>query len=468
MTAKDYIRISPFIIFYFILTIFVSGNFFFWDTVQLASSQAHWFYDHNFNYMFLPEIIDSGHPPLFGLYIAIVWKFFGRTLEASHFAMFPFLVGIIVQLYRLLNIFFENKFIPFILVVLLADPTLLAQSILVSPDIVLVFFFFLSLNSILKNNKAVLVISLIFLSLISMRGMMHVVILFIFNVLYLYLNQKRISWKELFSVVLAYIPAGLISGTWLCLHFLKTGWIGYHDNSPWYGSFSVVDVKGFIRNIFIFGWRVADFGRIFIWILAIPVVFYSLKRNMINDKSKLFLGLFFISVIILVPNLLLHANLLGHRYLIIIYLSFALFIFYQLSLLSSGWLVKSSIITVIVLLCGNFIVYPEGVSQGWDASLAHYPYYNLRREMIAYIKDQKIPFKKIGTAFPNNIEMKYVDLEATSFNFTDKDLSKNEYVFYSNVFNDFTDKEIEELKKWEVVKELKSLTVYVILYKKQE
>jgi 4-amino-4-deoxy-L-arabinose transferase-like glycosyltransferase len=466
MKKIDYIRNLPHLFLYLILTIYVSGNSFFWDTIQLTSSQAHWFYDNNFKYFFLPEHIDSGHPPIWGFYIAILWKIFGRNLEVSHFSVLPFLFGIIIQIHRLLKVFFDGKTSYVILLVLLADPTLLAQSILVSPDIALVFFFFLSFNSILKNNKTVLGISLVLLSLISMRGMMHVAILFIFHLFYIYLREKNIFIKTLSFVVLTYLPAGILAALWLYLHFLKTGWIGYHNNSPWMGSFELVDLKGFARNIFILGWRLIDFGRIWIWLLAIPVFFYSFKRNQINENSRILAVLFFITIFVLTPNMLLHTNLLGHRYLIIIYLSFALLVFYQLSLIAPLYIKRVSISMVILLLCGNFLVYPEGIAQGWDASLAHYPYYNLRREMIAFVEKEKIPFEKIGTAFPNNIDIKDIDLANTSLKFADRDLDKNEYIFYSNVFNDFTDKEICELKKWHIIKKLESLTVNLVLYKK--
>jgi hypothetical protein len=464
MTLKDYKVISPFLLFYLALTFFVSGNSFFWDTIQLGSSQAHWFYDNDFKYLFLSKNIDSGHPPLFGFYLALLWKFFGRTIQVNHFAMLPFLLGIIIQLYILLRKFFEEKYILFLLLLLLADPTLLSQSILVSPDIILVFFFLLSLNSLLQNKKMLLVISLIFLAMISMRGMMHVAIIFLFSIFNIYLEEGKISSKRL-SILLCYIPAGFIAGLWLYLHFLHTGWVGYHDDSPWSGCFQPVDTKGLIRNIFIFGWRMLDFGRIIIWILAVPVLYFSAKRSVLDKNSKKMLGLFLISIMVLVPTMLLRTNLLAPRYLIVIYLSFALLIFYQLQLLKPDLIKKLSLCVVFVLLCGNLLVYPEGIAQGWDSSLAHYPYYKLRKEMMEFIKSEKIPYNEIGTAFPNNVDIRHIDLADSSYGFANKDLKKNKYVFYSNVFNDFTDEEIKELKKWPVIKRIKSLTVEVVLYK---
>src|SRR4051794_38753575 len=103
MQRSDLKILWPFLCFYILLTFFVLHNSFFWDTIQLGSKQAHWFYDHNFKFFFLPEIIDSGHPPSFGIYLAICWKLFGKSLPVSHLAMLPFLLGIVIQVYLLLK-----------------------------------------------------------------------------------------------------------------------------------------------------------------------------------------------------------------------------------------------------------------------------------------------------------------------------------------------------------------------------
>ncbi len=48
------------------------------------------------------------------------------------------------------------------------------------------------------------------------------------------------------------------------------------------------------------------------------------------------------------------------------------------------------------------------------------------------------------------------------------DLSKDKYVFYSNICNVFTDEEIDELKnQWLVEKEYRCLQVRVTLYKRR-
>ncbi|NJO86864.1 MAG: hypothetical protein HC821_02075 [Lewinella sp.] len=71
-----------------LLVYFWTADFpFFWDSIQLASRQATHFYDGGG--LLLPNAIDSGHPPGFGLYLAIWWQLPGRQLWVSHLAMVP-------------------------------------------------------------------------------------------------------------------------------------------------------------------------------------------------------------------------------------------------------------------------------------------------------------------------------------------------------------------------------------------
>ena len=146
-------------------------NFFFWDTVQLASKQAHFFYENGFNSFILPNEIDSGHPPTFGAYIAFCWMVFGKTLPVSHFAILPFYLGILWLAYIIGRNYISEFGIAFPILCFL-DPTLSAQSILVSPDILVLFFFLLSWVAILQKKEKLLAISVMALGLLSMRGMM--------------------------------------------------------------------------------------------------------------------------------------------------------------------------------------------------------------------------------------------------------------------------------------------------------
>jgi hypothetical protein len=85
----------------FLLVVTNRNNGFFWDTIQLASQHGNYYYSNNFSNLLLPIELDSGHIPTFGMYIALIWKVFGRTVEASHLAMLPFAIGIVWQLNNL-------------------------------------------------------------------------------------------------------------------------------------------------------------------------------------------------------------------------------------------------------------------------------------------------------------------------------------------------------------------------------
>ena len=118
-------------------------------------------------------------------------------------------------------------------------------------------------------------------------------------------------------------------------------------------------------------------------------------------------------------------------------------------------------------MTGNLWVYPKHIAQGWDATLAHVPYYELRNQMIQYIKKEGIPIHEVGTVFPNIGPFEIYDLQGQTTGFVKKDLAKNKYFFYSVVYNDVSDEELQELaRNWTVLKEYKTGNICVILYKK--
>lgn len=456
-----------------ILTIIVRNNSFFWDTVQLGSIHGQFYFDNNFSSFLLPENIDSGHPPTFGIYLALVWKIFGKSLITSHFAMLPFLIGIIFQLQKIVKYFFKNSIFTFVFILLLLlDPCLAGQAVLVTPDIAVVFFFLMSLNGIFNEKRKLLALGIIGLCLISMRGIMVAAAIFSLDFLnYIFILKKEIKLKSIFVNTLPYYVGVGLGLSFLLFHYLETGWIGYHENSPWAPAFEKVDLQGVIKNIAILGWRLLDFGRVFLWfILLIIGIKIFRKKQKIDLKTQQLLVLFSTLIFFLTPALIIHKMLLGHRYLLPIFLviDFIAVYFIYKYVEKREWKVTFFIICLLGLSLGNLWVYPKKISQGWDSTLGHLPYYELRNDLIDYIEKEQIPFKKIGSAFPNLLSLKYIDLENEEKHFVEKDLEKQEYIFYSNIFNDFTDEEIDELERnWKVVKEFKRLNVCVILFRKK-
>lgn len=386
---------------YVIFTTLVIGtsNFpFFWDTLQLASKHACYFYDNGFTSIILPNNIDSGHIPTLGFYIALVWKIFGKSLLVSHLAMLPFVWGIVYQSIRLTKRLFDGQWQVAALLLLLADATLMAQCTLVSPDVILICFFLMALNYFFSDGKTGLAIALIGLTLASMRGMMCVAALFtgitIIRSSGSFTHGVRTTLKRLipegFRVLPVFIPAMAIAGAYFGWHFYKTGWIGYHKDMPWYDCFEMVNAKGAVRNVFITGWRLIDFGRLFIWLAGLVCVWhYFRKRPALNPVIGQLICFFICILIALGQAGVLHKNLAGHRYLLPLYLLACLVVcYYVFHIITSG---KVRTIFTIVMLAGlfsgNFWVYPDKVAKGWDATLAYLPYHPLRDKMMLYLSN---------------------------------------------------------------------------------
>jgi hypothetical protein len=192
-------------------------------------------------------------------------------------------------------------------------------------------------------------------------------------------------------------------------------------------------------------------------------------RSVFDEDTK---RVFFLLVFVLgfsCPTFLLYNGLAGHRYLIPVYLCASLLavhltihvIFVHIK--SKAWIIAF----FLSLLSGNFWVYPDKVSKGWDSSLAYLPYFDLREKMISYIKKEGIPMGNISSVFPNEVSFDIIDLSNDTTRFNGKML-KSPFVFYSNVYNDYSDDDLDELKlKWKKKKEFCKGQVRVTLYEKQ-
>ena len=99
---------------------------------------------------------------------------------------------------------------------------------------------------------------------------------------------------------------------------MHTGWIGHHPNSGWAASFEIVDARGLAKNIAVLGWRVLDFGRVF---LFIPLMFliYRYTQGIPRKTSLQLIFLLMLLVLIITPILVVHKGLVLHRYLLPIF-----------------------------------------------------------------------------------------------------------------------------------------------------
>jgi len=414
------------------------------------------------------------------MYVAALWLLFGKTLVVSHWSMLPFLLILVVQWFKLGRRLVGKSLLPYFMLYLMIDPVIASQASLVSPDLVLAACFLLLVNSVYEGAKNMHILSVIGLGMISTRGMMVAFLVFIWQ--YFFIRRRRESQARLahlVDVLYPYLPGGMMASLYLVYHYWATAWIGYHANSEWAPSFAFADIQQVLKNGIVLIWRLLDFGRLFlvggilfmIWILWNR---NSLIKGLIDPQLKKVWALLVILLIGLGFSFLIYAGLQQHRYLIPVYLSLTLLFFLIIKELPSDrWTPKLKSLFVggvaVGLLTGNLWIYPDRISQGWDSTLAHWPFFELRSQMLAYINTSEIPLEEIGTAFPEIGAVKFKNLSEDLSGFKAKDMQTDKFILYSNIMNDYSDTELWRLREeWEVLHEIRKRGVKMILYRRPE
>ncbi len=463
---KKGFRIFLFFTVSLIFTLLNSNKFFFWDTISQISVPANWYYENNFKYFFVPDVSATGHPTFVGMYLALAWKLFGRTLFVSHVALFPFIFGILFQLFRYIEKSNEKDlFLWAVLIFVIFDPTLVSQLSLITFDVVQIFLFLWCINSIIDKKYIQLSIAFTAICSTSLRGMICAGGIIIFSFLHDYINDKSISGKKM----LYYLPGIMISLLFFGLFYHEKHWIIHNSVSNRWEQFSEYASPGeVVRNIGIFGWRLFDYGRIGIWLVFAFILFRMIRSKAIGDSFlKNTMGIASTQFFVFFPVCIFFRNPFGHRYLLPVIIPVAIFTtFWIIKFYKRRWLIF--FLMSGMLLSGWFWVYPDKIAQGWDATPAHWPYYGIRSEMMKYIESEKIPVESIGSFFPNTASFRLTDLSENNVAFKDGENLSNKYILFSNVYNQ-KDEVIDKLYQsgnWIPVKNICRRNVYMILFKR--
>lgn len=463
---------------YFLLFLLTSHNALFWDTIQFAGDHPNWYYSNNFQYFFLPEYCDSGHPPGFGLYLAVVWKLLGRSLFVSHLAMLPFILLIVVQAIRTGNILFPQKerFAFLTTLVVLSESVLITQCTLVSPDIWVAGCFLLGLNSILKKNNLQLTIAVLIMGIISTRAMMCSVALYLFALSYGDTGSGS-SWgvriQFALKKVIPFLPGALLAIAYFTAHYIVKGWVGYPKNSTWAGGFEIVSPGRMIKNVAVLGWRFVDLGKICTMIVFLVFTVKWLRKTIVfstPQQSKTARSLFFLFLALLMITALplaLYQGLLTHRYLLPTTITICIFTTYLI--LQSDSRYKKALIAIMVLgqLSGHFWNYPRSMSQGWEGTLGHLYYYGMQKDFRSYMAEHGIDKKDVATS-PTLSKADYrVYLTNDTTTFKDFELDSAKYVWYCNVTNAMNEKADYYFKNFTIVKQERKGNVEMVLFKRR-
>lgn len=448
-------RVIPYVL-YLILLIWSLTDPFFWDTVQLGSKHAHYYFDNDLKFQFLPENIDSGHIPTFGFYLALCWTVFGKSLLVSHLAMLPFIIGIIYYFSKISEIRYAGPLYLLSTLVLISDPTLIAQVCLISPDLPLVCFFLAVLHYHGKGHIAWKSIFLFLLALVSMRGMMLVFCFVVFE----FLVEKK-QFKQLLTL---YFPSVFVVVVFFLLHYISKGWIGFHSDSPWSESFAIENIGQLLRKPVIIIWRLLDFNRWFLFLVGsiIVIKIFKARRKLYLITSELYL----LGIITLVFGVVgtFFSGLTAHRYFLPINILVSLYFLRVVSLSEIKLGLKKVLLltTFLILWVGHLLVYPDHIDQGWDASLAFKPYFSLLEQADNYLVNEKILKSKICTAFPDLAPGKYYYLNEDESAFQSVGSPDCSFVLISNIHNEI---EPDDFEDYTLVNEWSSKGVWLRLLK---
>ncbi len=425
---------------------------FFWDSILTSTITQH-FYGNGFQNLITPTQFDAGHPPLFYIYVTTFYFIFGQSLLAAHLAMLPFtIIGVFSFINILQHFKFYKKQQYLGLILFFSIPAVLTQYFLVSYDAALLSLYLLALILILKNKKILFALVIISIVGISLRGLFCALSL---SITIFFLEKRNL--KSWIKWNLYFIPAVIIIAFWLYYHNMQTGWFLSTNADGWREQRGFVNAFGLFKNGISIARSFFDLG---IAILSLLSLFYLFEKKKIDQYTFLWLIPFVIFSISFLP----FTNPINHRYFLIV---FVLMLFPVIQFLSKRRNIFA-VFTIIVLWIGHFLIYPIPISNGWDCTLQHLSYNDCMNDFyIMNNREKFIDRTKIGSVFPMNTSLYQTNMfddTIKMINVNGKSIDSISFILFSNVGNDFSDEQIEQVRKWNKVVSFKHGLVFMTLY----
>jgi 4-amino-4-deoxy-L-arabinose transferase-like glycosyltransferase len=453
------------------------NNGYFWDNIQQTSKEAHWFYQTNFSSLLMPapdsgsEIVATGyHPPLMGIMTAVLWKIFGYKLWVSHIFMLFWGLVLIYNLGKLLRLFFDEKILGWVLLIVLLEPTILTQFSIASPDFILFTAFIIALRAVLEKKPDLLSIGLIFLCGINMRGIFVGGILLIVQNYLTYIEQsKRLTFRLFFRNFIPFLPVVLLLIGYFLYYLLQRGWFFASETSVDHYALPS-NLSRIVKHLAEFGLRSIENGRIFIWLLAFFIGFKMFKsKSILSQNAKvIFLFLLLLTGLYLV-FVFISQMPFSDRYFMPQFFLLTILVLSQLNeLFSKKKMIAVFIAVLFFELTGNCWIYPDRIAKSWDSTLAHLPYYELRKECFNYIDQQKLNYNDISAGFCLYGDRKFVELNHAGDIVGDKPDRK--YFINSNISNN-ADVEVDDFRKsgnWKLLKTFQNGVVYIEIFERNQ
>lgn len=425
----------------------------FWDMYGQVKT-AHYFLETGFKHL-LPNgkgFTDNGHFPLYSLYLAGLFRLFGFKLWLAHFSIIPFIIGLLYQLQTLCKRFLTDEQTLWVLLIVLIHPAIEAQSIYFSSEICFVFFSLWMLNTIKDDRSSRMALSASLLCLLNLRALPLVLIVFVYFTFY---KKQKSAW---------YVFAGiLVSLVWMCIHVYATGWL--FENTENIGHRTVLGINGMLKNLFWSFIKFTDYGNI-IALIFIALHYFKQKRI---DEPVTFLLMAVASVFVFCVPL---SNPVSNRYFLLIYvLSVPVFI-YSISALSKQKIIATCLVFILLLMQSNWLKKPNKYGNAWDCNLQSLAYFDVRKELDDFVKQNNINPKEIGAGFQVYFNDEYYLMNGSDKEYdllSDTEMNENQYIADSNICNNYSKQREEYLEKYYTpIKNFTKGNICIILYQRKD
>lgn len=366
---------------YSILFVVCAHDPFYGDAKSTISRLAVQTYYSNFKIIFYPQGLDPGHPVLFPMMHAALWKVFGTSLIVSHCVTYFFSLLLLIAAYKV-DVHYRLKGI--LLLFVACNPIILALSASLNTHIVLAactlwyYLFYL-------NKKVWGMVCIASLMLLTHNEGLLIFVAFM-------AAQIIVDRKLPPRLLIAFTPWL----AWLFIHQHYTGWFLFppeYDNFRGLGKPLVL-----VKNIGIIAWRLLDFGLFLITLTGLYAIFK-------NRKKEFFVPLTFSFLLILAIWATVKFAI-AHRYFIPVFL--------LMSIPAAHYFLKQKgiylLICILVLLSGSFWYYPG--KQLSDANLMYRNYFNIYDEIS---KSNFADFNLYSTA-PNESSAYITHIAPKKFN----------------------------------------------------
>ncbi|MFN3939565.1 MAG: hypothetical protein ACK4IY_03195, partial [Chitinophagales bacterium] len=361
----------------------------------------------------------------------------------------------------------SQLYIPAIL--FFAFPTLIAQTVFLSSDIIFICFFLGALNSYLHARYRVAYILLSLILLISLRAVPLIIAFYITLQIVRYstiLNALKIT-AQFIAIATPWIA-------WNIYHYVQTGWIIYNTNSIWSAHRSLLTLSGIAMQTGAFFFRLCEYGFVLVWFLLLQ----NIKKSCANTSQKFLWTLLsawlFCFFLLSVP----FNNPISNRYLLPAYVCGLLLLS---AILAQCTAIKKNLLLLVfslTMLASHFYIYPErfvkAAGYSWDCTLAALPYFNQLAPQIQHYIQTSADFsngKTVMAGMPAYQSTEFSHLSVANTNtiqqLTDNTHLSGDYFIYSNIMNDIAWEQSQELlKSWVLIYAIKAGSIYIQVYQR--